>query len=81
MTDSLTCPKCGADYPMDTGIFDYLSECLRPGATTVCLSCHVFLRVDDGVLVRFTAEEMEVFWKSFMKVPSGKIDYEDPNVP
>ncbi len=38
---TLTCPKCGADHP---------SEYLRPGTTTVCLSCKVFCHLNDGFL-------------------------------
>jgi hypothetical protein len=65
---TLTCPKCGADYS---------NKHIRPGAPTFCLSCPVMFREDDGVLIRLTAEEMEVWWKSFIKVPPGKNDYED----
>ena len=76
---TLTCPKCGAEYS---------NKHLRPGITTVCRSCKVFLCVDDGVLTRLTAEEIAaipedemVLWKSITEVFSGRIkdEYEDPD--
>jgi hypothetical protein len=76
---TLTCPKCGADRS---------NKYLAPGFIIICRSCKVFLCVDDGVLVRLTAEEIAaipedemVLWKSINEVPSGRIknDYENSN--
>jgi hypothetical protein len=81
MIDSLTCPKCGADYS---------NKHIRPGIRALCSSCGAFSRLDGGVLTRLTAEEIAAIpeeemaiYKSITEVFSGRIknDYEDPNVP